>query len=41
MTFGEKLAEARKEKGRSQEALAKQLFVTRQALSRWENNTSI
>lgn len=36
MTFGEKLAEARKEKGLSQEELAKQIFVTRQALSRWE-----
>lgn len=40
MTFGEKLAEARKEKGLSQEELAKQIFVTRQALSRWENNTA-
>ena len=32
MTFGEKLAEARKEKGLSQEELAQQIFVTRQAL---------
>ncbi len=40
MTFGEKLSEARKEKGLSQEELAKQIFVTRQALSRWENNTA-
>lgn len=40
MTFGEKLTEARKEKGLSQEELAKQIFVTRQALSRWENNTA-
>lgn len=40
MSFGEKLTEARKEKGLSQEGLAKQIFVTRQALSRWENNTA-
>ena len=40
MTFGEKLSEARKEKGLSQEELAKQIFVTRQALSRWENSTA-
>ena len=40
MTFGEKLAEARREKGLSQEELARQIFVTRQAVSRWENNTA-
>ncbi|MGN1399721.1 MAG: helix-turn-helix domain-containing protein [Erysipelotrichaceae bacterium] len=40
MTFGEKLAIARKEKNLSQEDLAQKLYVTRQAISRWENNTA-
>ena len=40
MTFGEKLAIARKEKNLSQEELAQKLYVTRQAISRWENNTA-
>jgi len=40
MTFGEKLTAARKEKNLSQEELAKKLYVTRQAISRWENNSS-
>ena len=38
MTFGEKLTAARKEKNLSQEELAQKLYVTRQAISRWENN---
>lgn len=40
MTFGEKLAVARKEKNLSQEELAQKLYVTRQAISRWENNST-
>ena len=40
MTFGEKLTAARKEKNLSQEELAQKLYVTRQAISRWENNTA-
>lgn len=40
MNFGEKLSSARKEKGLSQEELAQKIFITRQALSRWENNTA-
>lgn len=40
MTFGEKLTAARKEKALSQEELAQKLYVTRQAISRWENNSA-
>jgi len=40
MTFGEKLTAARKEKNLSQEELAQRLYVTRQAISRWENNSA-
>ena len=36
MTFGEKLVRLRREKGLSQEALAGELGVSRQAVSRWE-----
>ena len=36
MTLGEKIASARKEKGMTQEMLAEQLGVTRQAVARWE-----
>ena len=34
--FGEQLRRAREEKGRTQQSLAEQLYVTRQAVSRWE-----
>lgn len=36
MTFGEKLLQLRKQEGLTQEALAEQLNVSRQAISRWE-----
>ena len=36
MTLGEKIASVRKEKGMTQEMLAEQLGVTRQAVARWE-----
>lgn len=34
--FGEQLRSAREEKGMTQQSLAEQLYVTRQAVSRWE-----
>lgn len=34
--FGEQLRKAREEKGMTQQTLAEQLYVTRQAVSRWE-----
>lgn len=37
MTFGEKLLKLRKESALSQEELAEKLGVSRQAISRWEN----
>ncbi|MEI3247785.1 MAG: helix-turn-helix transcriptional regulator [Gemmiger qucibialis] len=37
MTLGEKIASAQKEKGMTQEMLAEQLGVTRQAVARWES----
>ncbi|UTY40069.1 helix-turn-helix domain-containing protein [Allocoprobacillus halotolerans] len=37
MSFGEKLQQLRKEKGLSQEDLAHQLNVSRQAVSKWES----
>lgn len=40
MTLGEKIASARKEKGMTQEMLAEQLGVTRQAVARWETGES-
>ena len=36
MNFGLKLQELRKAKGLSQEALADQLNISRQAISKWE-----
>ena len=41
MTFGEKLLQLRKEHGLSQEELAEQLNVSRQAISRWEAGSSL
>lgn len=40
MSFGEKLAKLRKEKGMSQEELASYLNVSRQAVSKWKSNNS-
>lgn len=41
MTIGEKIALRRRSAGLSQEALASQLGVSRQAVSRWETNESL
>ena len=41
MTFGQNLQKHRKEKRLSQEALANQLFVTRQSVSQWENDRTM
>lgn len=41
MTFGQNLQQHRKDKGLSQEALANQLFVTRQSVSQWENDRTM
>lgn len=38
MTLGENLQNLRKEAGLSQEQVAQQLFVSRQTVSKWENN---
>ncbi len=38
---GGRIAEYRRSAGMSQEELAERLFVTRQALSKWENGTSV
>lgn len=40
MKFNEQLANLRKEKGISQEALAEGLGVSRQAISKWETGVS-
>ena len=40
MTLGQRLQKARKESGLSQEELAEQLGVSRQAVSKWENGVS-
>ena len=39
--FGEKLISLRKQQGLSQEDIAKKLFVSRQAVSKWEKNQSL
>ena len=41
MTLGEQIKQAREEKNLSQEELASKLDVSRQAISKWENDTSI
>ena len=41
MEFNEKLLSLRKEKGMSQEKLAKSLNVTRQTISKWELNQTV
>ena len=41
MTIGEKIFELRKEKGVSQETMAFELNVSRQAVSKWETDQSI
>ena len=41
MTLGEQIKQARELKNLSQEELAEQLGVSRQAVSKWENNTSL
>ncbi|MBR1481587.1 MAG: helix-turn-helix transcriptional regulator [Ruminococcus sp.] len=41
MTFGKNLQALRKEKGLSQDALANQLYVTRQSVSQWENDKTM
>lgn len=41
MTLGEKIASTRKEKGMTQEMLAEQLGVTRQAVARWETGKAL
>ena len=40
MSLGNKLAEARRKQNLTQEQLAEQLGVTRQAVSRWESDTA-
>lgn len=41
MTFSEKLYQLRKNKGLSQEKLAEQLLVSRQAISKWESGAAM
>lgn len=41
MTFSEKLYKLRKKSGLSQEQLAEQLSVSRQAISKWESGQSV
>lgn len=41
MTFAEKLKSMRKQSGMSQEKLAEKIGVSRQAVTKWENNTGI
>lgn len=41
MTFGEKLQMLRQRAGMSQDALAEQLHVSRQAVSRWERDETM
>lgn len=41
MNFAEKLSNLRMQKGYSQEALAERLYVSRQAVSKWEVGTTL
>ena len=41
MDIAEKIIKLRKENGWSQEDLAEKLYVSRQAISRWENGTAL
>ena len=41
MKLSDKIIKLRKENGWSQEELAEKLFVSRQAISRWENGTAL
>jgi transcriptional regulator with XRE-family HTH domain len=41
MTLGEKLKEARKQAGLSQEQLAEQLIISRSAIAKWESDLGI
>ena len=41
MTFGEKMRNARKEAGLSQEQLAEKLSVSRSAVAKWENDIGL
>ena len=41
MTFAEKLKELRKQKGVSQEQLAEKIYVSRQAITKWESGNGI
>ena len=38
MTIGSQLKEARKKKNLSQEEVSKKLLISRQSISKWENN---
>ncbi len=41
MTLGERIQELRKKKGYSQEKLAEYLNMSRQAITKWENNVCV
>ena len=41
MTFAEKLKELRKQNGISQEQLAEKIYVSRQAITKWESGNGI
>ena len=41
MTVGSRIAELRKQKGLSQEALGEALGVTRQSISKWESDSAL
>ena len=41
MNFADKLKELRKQKGISQEQLAEKIYVSRQAITKWESGNGI